>query len=147
VDDIASLLRLKERTAGLPRVQLFQAIVGGMSVEEQRRRFGDRAARAGRQEIIRVIESYARSSGNLRLLNMLRKLQGGADHQAAAPARDVRPVLSDKKRDYSSIASVVARFDRPVGSADLGKSRRRWLEYPPRVAGSGSRTGSKRFWR
>ena len=43
------------------------------------------------------------------------------------------------ERDYASIAQVVARFDRPVGTADLGSFRRRWLEYPPRDPSSGHR--------
>jgi hypothetical protein len=139
VGDIGVLLRRKERQTGLPLAALFAAIVGGMSVEEQRRRFGDRAARVGRRTIIQTIEEYARATDNRRLLAMLRRLQGGADQQVAAPVRPVTPVLSDKERDYASIASVIARFDRPVGSADLGKYRRRWLEYPPREAGSGFR--------
>jgi len=48
-------------------------------------------------------------------------------------------VLSDKQRDYASIISVLDRLGRPVGSGDLGKFRRRWLEYPPRDASSGYR--------
>jgi len=48
-------------------------------------------------------------------------------------------VLTDRERDYRSIADVVARFERPVGSADLDRFRRRWLEYPPRNAASGYR--------
>jgi hypothetical protein len=53
--------------------------------------------------------------------------------------KTIKPVLSDKERDYASILSVVERLGRPVGSADLGKYRRRWLEYPPRNPGSGFR--------
>jgi hypothetical protein len=48
-------------------------------------------------------------------------------------------VLSDQERDYRSIASVVARFERPVRTADLGRYRRRWLEYPPRSSESSHR--------
>ena len=35
--------------------------------------------------------------------------------------------------EYS--AGVVARLARPVGTADLGRYRRRWLGYPPRSPG------------
>ena len=47
---------------------------------------------------------------------------------------------SPKERDYPSILAVVDRLGRPVGSADLGRLRRRWLEYPPRES-SGIITG------
>jgi len=51
----------------------------------------------------------------------------------------VKAKLSDKQRDYASIVSVVDRFDRPIGAAELGKHRRRWLDYPPRDPSSGHR--------
>jgi hypothetical protein len=40
--------------------------------------------------------------------------------------------LSGKAKDYTSILSVLDRLGRPAGTADLGRYRRRWLEYPPR---------------
>jgi hypothetical protein len=64
VEDITGLLRRKEGSHAIPLVALFQAMLGGMTVSEQRRRFGDGAARSGRQVILQTIEEYARSSGN-----------------------------------------------------------------------------------
>lgn len=139
VSDITDLLRRKEGRTGLPLAALFHAIMSGQRSEEQRRRFGDRAAREGRRIIVSVIGDYATSSGNVALLNLLARMRdGGATNRRAAVAA-ARPVLSDRERDYASIASVIGRFDRPVGTADLGRFRRRWLEYPPRDAASGFR--------
>ena len=45
-----------------------------------------------------------------------------------------------KEKDYASIISVIDRLGRQyIGTSDLGKYRRRWLEYPPRDATSGYR--------
>jgi hypothetical protein len=119
-------------------------MLGGMTVDEQRRRFGDRRVRPAREVIIQTIEDYARSTDNRLLLHLLRRLREGEGGPPEAQARRTaartpRPVLSDKERDYASIVHVVARFKRPVGSADLGRFRRRWLEYPPRDRTSGHR--------
>jgi len=38
--------------------------------------------------------------------------------------------LTDQERDYASIIGVIDRLGRPAGTSDLGKYRRRWLEYP-----------------
>jgi hypothetical protein len=133
VEDIASLLRRKEGAYPIPLVALFRAMLTGMTVDQQRRRFGDRPTRAGRQVIVRTIEEYARSSGQDYLLHLVRKWTAPEDEKPAAPKRaERRPALSDEERDYRSIAGVIARFDRPVGTADLGRYRRRWLDYPPR---------------
>jgi len=44
-----------------------------------------------------------------------------------------------KEKDYASILSVIDRLGRPAGTADLGRYRRRWLEYSPRDAKSSYR--------
>ena len=132
VQDILSLLRRKEQRYGIPLAALFQAIMEGMTVNDQRREFGDWATRRGRGIIRQAIEEYARLSGNYYLGNLVRKLTDPRER----PVEQKLPVLSDQERDYRSIASVVARFDRPVGSADLGRFRRRWLEFPPRTKNS-----------
>jgi hypothetical protein len=142
VGDIMTLLRRKEPAYGFPLVSLFQSIMAGMSVEEQRKRFGDRKVRTARLVIVDTVGEYARSTGNRRLLNLLQRLRDRPEEAAPArstPVKAPKPVVSDQERDYASIASVIARFERPVGTADLGKYRRRWLEYPPRTPGSGHR--------
>jgi hypothetical protein len=54
-------------------------------------------------------------------------------------AKVVKPVLPERERDYASIIGVLDRPGRPVGTADLGRYRRRWLEYPPRDPSLGHR--------
>ena len=138
--DIEALLRRKEVAAGLPLAAMLRAMLAGQGVKQRRRAFGDRAAREGRQIILLAVEDYARSTQNILLLHLLGHLRGdGAEGASLTRGKPTKAVRSEKERDYGSIVSVVARFDRPVGSADLGRFRRRWLEYPPRNLASGYR--------
>jgi hypothetical protein len=122
VADIEGLLRRKEPEAGFPLVDLFRAIVAGMTSAEQRARFGDRRTRAARQVIVDTIHDYAQVTGDAALLHLLARMRdGGASDQSRVQVRQARPVLSDKERDYSSICSVIARYDRPVGSAEAAR--------------------------
>ena len=143
VADITELLRQKEPAYGLPLVSLFQAIISGKNSEQQRVQFGDRVTRTAKPIILQVIRRYAESSGNYHLLTLLNRFEGFKANQRTPPARrlvkSVKPVLPEKERDYASILSVVERLGRPAGTADLGKYRRRWLEYPPRNPASGFR--------
>jgi hypothetical protein len=143
VDDILTLLRPKQRESGLPLAGLFRAMMNGQRSDEQRRRFGDRTARAGRQVIIQTVKDYAASTGNWALLNLLVRTGGDGPSAFTAPrqraVKVVKAKLSEKERDYASIVSVIDRLGRPVGTADLGKYRRRWLDYPPRNSSSGHR--------
>jgi hypothetical protein len=143
VGDIETLLRRKEKTYPLPLVDLFRRIMAGERTDQQVRRFGDRPTRTGRQVIVDTIRDYAEKSQNFRLLHLLRQFEGFQSNKpmplTRKPVKTPRPVLSDKDRDYASIVSVVARFTRPVGTADLGRFRRRWLDYPPRNPSSGFR--------
>ena len=141
LDDIMDLLRRKEIAYPLPLIALFQAIMSGQTTDQQRARFGDRPSRVGRQVIVQTIEDYARRTDNFRLMNMLKRLRSGETPAPRRPAAQAvpRPVLSDRERDYSSLLAVLDRLGRPAGSADFGKYRRRWLDYPPRDAASGHR--------
>jgi hypothetical protein len=143
VSDITGLLRRKETVSGLPLVALFRAIIAGKNSDEQRAQFGDRITRAARPIIVQVIRGYAESSGNYHLLSLLARFEGFKANQPTLPgrkiAKTVKPVLPEKERDYASILSVLERLGRPAGTADLGKYRRRWLEYPPRNPASGFR--------
>jgi len=138
IEDIITLLRRKEAAYPIRLVDLFHSILAGQTQDQQRKSFGDRLARVGRQVIIQTIEDYARSSQNYLLLNMLERLRSGETPAPRRPAVQ-RPVLSDQQRDYASLLAVLDRLDRPAGSADFGKYRRRWLEYPPRDRTSGHR--------
>jgi hypothetical protein len=139
VDDLIGLLRRKEAAYPIRLVDLFRAILAGQTQDQQRKTFGDGASRIGRQVIVQTIEDYARSTQNFTLLNMLSRLRSGETPVQRRPAAQAvpRPVLSDQERDYASILAIVDRLGRPVGSADFGKYRRRWLDYPARDAALG----------
>jgi hypothetical protein len=138
VDDLIGLLRRKEAAYPLPLAALFHAIMSGQTQDQQRKTFGDGASSIGRQVIVQTVEDYARSTQNYAMMNILGRLRSGAMPAPRRPAVP-RPVLSDQERDYASILAVVDRLQRPVGSADFGKYRRRWLDYPARDAASGHR--------
>ena len=142
VEEITELLRRKEPAYGLHLVQLFQAIISGQNTEQQRMRFGDRVTKLGRPIIVQTIRDYAQSSGNDRLLSLLEKFKDFRANQPTPGRRAVKATrtrLPEKERDFASILSVLERLGRPAGSADLGRYRRRWLEYPPRNPASGFR--------
>jgi len=140
VDDLVILLRRKERAYPLPLVDLFRAILAGTKNDELRRRFGDRRARIARQVLAQTIQEYGQATGNYRLLNQLRRLQEPETTPKSTKTTNVTVLKqSGKERDYASIVSVIDRFDHPVGTADLGKYRRRWLDYPPRNPMAGYR--------
>jgi hypothetical protein len=124
-------------------VDLFRTIMAGERTDQQAKQFGDRQTRLGRKVIVQTIGDYAQTSGNYLLSNLLRRLEGEPSQATATsrkPEKVVRLKPSDQERDYSSIVSVMDRFQgRPVGSAEFGKFRRRWLEMAPRNADSGHR--------
>jgi hypothetical protein len=141
--DIEGLLRRKEPGYGFPLAALFRAIMAGRNLDQQKQQFGDRRTRVGRQVIVQTIREYTGRTGNYLLLHLLKQFEDFNPNKPMPrrrePVKAVRPVLSDEERDYRSIASVIARFDHPIGTAQLGSFRRRWLEYPPRNPASGHR--------
>lgn len=144
VSDISDLLRRKEPETGLPLVKMFVGMVQGEKTAEQRRTYGERAARKGREIILQTIEDYARSSGNHFLLRQVEMLKGHNPREPLPPRRSApkatkpqRERGKEKDFDFSSIVSVVERLGRPAGSSDLMKYRRRWVEYPPRTQEAG----------
>jgi hypothetical protein len=143
VEDIETLLRQEEKTSPLPLVGLFRTIMAGERTDQQVQRFGDRNTRRGRKVIVDTLRDYAERSGNHRLLYLLGQFEGFQGNRpmpgTRRPASVPRPKLSEKERDYASLADVVGRLGRPAGSADFGKYRRRWLDYPPRDPSSGHR--------
>ncbi len=132
VADIVSNLRQREAAYGLPLVDVFQAMLSGQKSEALRKAYGDRAARTARQVILQTIEGYARQSENYALMRLVQRFQAGEPNRATSPPP--RPKLEPgKEKDFASIVSVIDRLGRPyIGSSELGKYRRRWLEYPPR---------------
>jgi hypothetical protein len=96
-----------------------------------------------REMVKQTVEEYAEKTGNYALLNMLKRYEGFQGNKPMpsrrSPAKSLHPILPEKERDYASIFGVIARLGRPAGSADFGKYRRRWLDYPPRDPSSGYR--------
>ena len=142
ISDIKLLLQRKEAAYGLPITALFDSMMAGQNQAEQRKQFGDRATKIGRQVIVQTITDYAESSGNHYLLQLLRRLEEPqetlAGQQRVATKQASLPTWSSPKdQDFASIMQVVDKYDRPVGSADLGRHRRRWLQFPPRDANAG----------
>ena len=132
----------REPAYGLPLVAIFQAMLAGQRTAALRQNFGDRAARTARQVVIQTVEDYARQTENYALLRLLQRFQAG--EPASAPRQPPKPAAPKlepgKEKDFASIISVMDRLGgRPVGSADFGRFRRRWLEYPPRDPASGYR--------
>lgn len=141
IDDVNTLLRHKEAEIGLPLVDLFQAIMNGERTAQQLRRFGDRPTKEMRAIIKQVVQDYAEQSGNERLAQMLKRFQGFRSNQPMPASRAVpkppRQYMDPKEKDFRSIVAVLEKLQRSVGSADLGKYRRRWLNYSPRDPQSG----------
>lgn len=137
VSDLKLLLHRKEAAYGLPITALFDSMLSGQNQAEQRKQFGDKAAKIGRQVIVQTIKDYAESSGNHYLLQLLQRLEEPQESPAgqqriAAKQASLPTWSSPKDQDFTSIMQVIDKYDRPVGTADLGRHRRRWLQFPPR---------------
>jgi len=141
IQDIVLLLQRKQPAYPINLVGLFQSILAGQNSDQQRKQFGDRAARIGRQVIVQTIQEYAEATGNYLLLRLLDQFKDFRANKPSPARRTVakvsKPQRSEKERDFSSILAVIDKLGRPVGTADLGKYRRRWLEYAPRDPNSG----------
>lgn len=134
--DICTLLQRKEAAYGLPLVTFFGDMMNGMRNAEQRRKYGETASKSIRQIIVQTIRDFAEDSGNFALLQMLKGFEDFNPAKRAEPKRTPqktpKPILAPQVKDYASIVSLIEKLGRPVGTADLGRYRRRWLDYPPR---------------
>ena len=130
--DISGLLAKKEKETRLPLAGLFHSMISGEPVTKQRRLFGNRAAVVGRGVILQTIKDFAHHTGDVQMLGLLSKIDQPNVVPTASSPKAQPATTSPKERDYASILAVIDRLERPVGSADLGRLRRRWLEYPPR---------------
>lgn len=137
--DIHSLLQKKEAAYGLPLVSFFGDMMTGMRNVEQRKKYGETASKNIRQVIIQTIRDYAESTNNSALLRMLQKFQDFNPTQPMErrkPEKSPKAQLPPKEKDFASIIAVIEKLGRPVGTADLGRYRRRWLDYAPRDSNS-----------
>jgi hypothetical protein len=72
VTDIGDLLRKQEWETGLPLVKMFQGMIEAEKTDQQRRQYGDGAARQKREIVLQTIEDHARSTGRLFLQSQVR---------------------------------------------------------------------------
>ena len=88
-----------------------------------------------RNIIKQTVAEYAEKSGNYLLQTLMKKLQDGgpAPTRPSPYLQTARPKLSDQERDFQSILNVIDRFDRPIGSADLGRYRSAGLTILPGI--------------
>ena len=132
LNDLLGLLR-RRSTSQMPLADLFLSILNGEGSRHQRSRFGHSTADMGRKKIVQTISQYAQQTHNWSLLNLLDRIQNPdtVRQQPPAPA-PAEPELSPTERDFRSVVDVLEKNNRSVSMAVLGKSRRRWLERPPR---------------
>jgi hypothetical protein len=116
----------------MPLAELFLSILNGEGSRVQRRRFGHSTADTGRKQIVQTISQYAQQTGNWSLLNLLDRIQNPDARQPPPAPEPSEPELSPDERDFRSIVDVLEKNNRSVSMAVLGKSRRRWMERPPR---------------
>ena len=131
LNDLLELLR-RRSTPTMPLADLFLSILSGEGTRVQRRRFGHSVADTGRKMIVQVIQQYAQQTGNWSLLNLLDRIQNPDVRQQAPVPEPPEPELSPDERDFRSVIDVLEKNNRSVSMAVLGKSRRRWMERPPR---------------
>ena len=131
LNDLLGLLR-RRSTSQMPLADLFLSILRGERTRVQRSRFGHSIADTGRKMIVQTIQQYAQQTGNWSLLNLLDRIQNPDARQQPPAPEPPEPELSPTERDFRSIVQVLEKNGRSVSMAVLGKSRRRWLERPPR---------------
>ena len=131
LNDLLDLLR-RRSTPQMPLADLFLSILQGENTRVQRSRFGHSVADTGRRLIVQTISQYAQQTGNWSLLNLLDRIQNPDARQQLPAPESPEPELSPTERDFRSVVDVLEKNGRSVSMAVLGKSRRRWLERPPR---------------
>ena len=125
--DIMELLRRKS-TPEIDLVALFQSILAGSGTRFQRQHFGHDRADEGRRVIVATIRQYATATENHALLRLLRRIENPEPRQAPAPKAPPTPEMPREERLFRSIVELMEKHERKVGSAILGKFRRRWVE-------------------
>jgi len=127
MQDILTLLHKREkRQPDLALVDLFQSMLRGESIKQQRATFGRQATDLGKRIVKDVIRQYAQDTDNYRLLSLIE------GKPRSKPKPTPKPKLPPDEQDYRSIVSVLERNSRQANLAMLGSKRRRWLERPPR---------------
>jgi hypothetical protein len=125
--DIVELLR-KKSTPELDLVALFQSILRGEGTSYQRQTFGHDNADRGRRIIVATIRQYAHETENHTLLRLLRRIENPEPRQPPPPKAPAKPEMPREEKLFRSIVELMEKHGRKVGSAILGKFRRRWVE-------------------
>lgn len=128
MSDIVDLLRRKSAPS-MPLLDIFQAMLEGIPLKVQRKRFGHATADRGRKIIKDVVRQYAIKTQNHELLRLL------DTPPAKRPKRETsapKPKLPPDVQDYMSVIDVIEKNGGAASMAMLGKKRRRWLERKPR---------------
>ena len=132
MSDLETLLRRRQRLyPAIPLVDLFKSILQGDGTRFQRAKFGHNIADEGRRIIVQTIRDYARETDNYRLLYLLKTLDAPTPKRST-PQQPAKQFTSPTERDYASIAGAIERLGGRATTSDLGRLRRKWLNYAPR---------------
>jgi hypothetical protein len=125
--DIMDLLK-KRSSSELDLVSLFQSILRGDGTRHQRQFFGHNKADLGRKIIVATIRQYAEKTENHALLRLLHRIENPEPRQPPPPKAPPKPEMPRQEKLFRSIVELMEKHGRKVGSAILGKFRRRWVE-------------------
>ncbi len=125
--DIMELLR-KKSTPDFDLVALFRSILAGEGTRFQRQFFGHSKADEGRKIIVATIRQYATATENYGLLRLLHRIEN-PEPKSPLPAKSPpKPQMPREEKLFRSVVELMEKHGRKVGSAILGKFRRRWVE-------------------
>ncbi len=127
IADIMGLLQ-RQSTPEMPLVDLLRSIMSGTGLANQRKTFGHTFADRGRKIIVKTIEDYAYRTENWSLLRLLDRIRNPEPATPRPPKAPPKPEMPREERLFRSIVDVMEKHGRKVGSAILGKVRRRWVE-------------------
>ncbi len=129
VADVITLLK-KRATPTLPLVAVFQAILNGAGLRDQRARFGHKAADAARRVSKDTVRQYAADSQNQQLLGLMDKRPAVKRPKVKKPKPVVHP--DPEIRDRLSLIDTLDKAGGEGSMALFGRKRRKWLNYAPR---------------
>jgi hypothetical protein len=131
-DDITELLQ-RQSTPAMPLSDLFQAILDGMPLRDQRKRFGHTAADTMRRTIKTVVRAYGDQTENHWRINLLNNVENPVrPEKRPKPAPKPKPDVPDEVRDFHSIIDVIQKAGGSASLAILASKRSRWLGRKPR---------------
>ena len=128
--DIIALLR-KQSTPALPLVAVFQAILNGMTLRDQRAKFGHSAADNALAVIKDTIRQYAIDSQNLQLMDLINKRPEPNRPKTSSKPKPA-PHPNPEIRDRLSLMDTLEKAGGEGSMTLFGRQRRKWLTYPPR---------------